>query len=112
QDWIYPSEGECLACHTTVAGFALGPETAQLNRDFLYTATGRTANQLATLEHINLFTGALPGDPADLPALADPADTGAATGDRARAWLHTNCAQCHRPGGPTPTDLDLRFDTA
>jgi glucose/arabinose dehydrogenase len=64
QDWIYPSEGECMACHTTVAGFALGPETAQLNRDFRYPSTGRTASQLATLEHINLFTGVLPGDPA------------------------------------------------
>jgi mono/diheme cytochrome c family protein len=31
--------------------------------------------------------------------------------DRARAYLHTNCAQCHRPGGPTPSALDLRFAT-
>jgi len=23
-----------------------------------------------------------------------------------------NCSQCHRPGGPTPVSLDLRFDTS
>jgi mono/diheme cytochrome c family protein len=33
-------------------------------------------------------------------------------GERARAWLDTNCAQCHRPGGPTPVSLDLRYATA
>jgi mono/diheme cytochrome c family protein len=32
--------------------------------------------------------------------------------ERARAWLAANCASCHQPGGPTPTALDLRFDTA
>lgn len=112
QTWIYPSEGECLACHTTVAGFTLGPELAQLNRPLTYTATGITANQLATLAHIGVLAQSLPGDPATLPALADPADGSAALADRARAYLHTNCAQCHRPGGPTPSSLDFRATTA
>jgi hypothetical protein len=52
------------------------------------------------------------GDPAALPALADPSDSTAALEDRARSYLHTNCAQCHRPGGPTPVDLDLRASTS
>ena len=110
QDWIFPSEAECDACHTAAAGFSLGLETAQLNREFSYPATGRTANQLTTLDAIGLFD--LPiGDAASQPALADPADTAATLADRARASLHTNCAQCHRPGGPTPSDLDLRATT-
>jgi len=112
QTWIYPSEGECLQCHTSAAGFALGPALAQLNGPLTYPSTGRTANQLATLEHINLFTSPLPAEPASLDALADPADTGALLTDRARAWLETNCAQCHRPGGPTPSGMDLRATTA
>ena len=70
------------------------------------------ANQLATLEHIDLLSPALPGPPDTLPALADPPNAGAPLTDRARAWLHTNCAQCHRPGGPTPSSLDLRATTA
>jgi glucose/arabinose dehydrogenase/mono/diheme cytochrome c family protein len=31
--------------------------------------------------------------------------------DRARAWLHTNCSQCHRPGGPGRGDFDMRYET-
>ncbi len=112
QTWIYPSEGECMQCHTSAGGFSLGPEIAQLNGTLNYPTTGRTANQLATLEHINLFTTPLPGPPATLAALPDPADPAASLTDRARAYLQTNCAQCHRPGGPTPSSMDLRATTA
>jgi uncharacterized repeat protein (TIGR03806 family) len=112
QAWIYPSEGECLQCHTQVAGYALGLRTDQLNGDFFYPGTARTANQLTTFDHIGLFTTALPGPVASLPALPDPGNLAVAAGPRARAWLDTNCAQCHRPGGPTPVDLDLRYATA
>ncbi len=112
QTWIYPSEGECMQCHTSAAGFSLGPELAQLNGLFAYSSPGQTANQLATLEHIGWFTALLPGEPDTLAALADPADTGESLTDRARAYLHTNCAQCHRPGGGTPSGMDLRATTA
>ena len=112
RDWIFPSEGECLQCHTAAAGIALGPEIAQLNGDLQYPSTGVTANQLDTLAHIGMLSAPLAGAVASLPALADPLDTGATLDERARAYLHTNCAQCHRPGGPTPSSLDLRYDTA
>ncbi len=112
QDWVFPSEAQCDQCHTGAAGYALGPETAQLNKDFTYPSTGRTDNQLATLDHVLMFTSPLAGTPDTLPALADPMDTSADIGDRARAYLHTNCASCHRPGGGTPVDIDLRYFTA
>jgi uncharacterized repeat protein (TIGR03806 family) len=112
QDWIYPDEAECLRCHTAVAGVALGPETAQMNRDFTYPQTGRTDNQLVTYDAVSMFASPLPGDPATLPAMPDPADGSASLDARARAYLHTNCAQCHQPGGPTPVNLDLRYTTA
>ena len=112
QTWIYPSEGACLQCHTAAAGHALGPEIAQLNDVFLYPQTGRTANQLDTYDGIGLLSAPLPAPSASLPVLADPGDAGAPLAERARAWLHTNCAQCHRPGGPTPSSMDLRFSTA
>ena len=110
QDWIYPDEAECLRCHTDVATVALGPETAQFNKDFTYPSTGRTANQIATLDHIALFASPA-GDPANLPAMPDPADATADLGERARAYLHSNCVSCHQPGGPTPVNLDLRYTT-
>lgn len=111
QQWIFPSETQCLQCHTSAAGRSLGLETAQLNRNFTYPQTGRTANELLTLNNIGLFTPQIL-DPAAQPTMPDPADTTAPLGNRARAYLHTNCAQCHRPGGPTPVNMDLRYTTA
>ena len=110
QSWIFPSGNDCLTCHTAAAGFALGLETAQLNRDFTYTATGRTANQLATLDAIGMFAAPL-GNPSSHPQLASPTDTAATLSARARAYLHTNCANCHRTGGPTPSSMDWRYAT-
>jgi uncharacterized repeat protein (TIGR03806 family) len=111
RQWVFPSETQCLQCHTSAAGRSLGLETAQLNRDFIYPQTGRTADQLYTLSHIGTFVAPVT-NPASEPALADPADASASLDARARAYLHTNCSQCHRPGGPTPTPLDLRATTA
>ncbi|HEY5807989.1 MAG TPA: PQQ-dependent sugar dehydrogenase [Povalibacter sp.] len=111
QQWIYPSEAQCVQCHTNAAGGSLGLETAQLNRDMSYPQTGRVANELFTLNHIQTLTPAIP-DPTAQPRLADPADTTASLNDRARAYLHTNCSQCHRPDGPTPSNMDLRYTTA
>jgi len=110
-DWVFPAEVECLQCHTVAAGVALGPETRQLNRDFTYPSTGRTHNQLETLDAIAMFSSPLQGDPATLPVMPNPFDASADLADRARAYLHTNCAQCHQPGGPTPVDVDLRYTT-
>ena len=110
QSWIFPSGNDCLTCHTAAAGRSLGLEAAQLNRDFTYSSTGRTANQLRTLDAITMFTTPL-GDPALQPSMPDPSDTSAPLAQRARAYLHTNCANCHRTGGPTPSSLDLRYAT-
>jgi hypothetical protein len=98
-----------MRCHTQAAGFSLGPETAQLNGNLLYASTGRTANQLATLDHIGMFSAPLSPPPSAQPLLPDPADTARSLTERARAYLHTNCSQCHRPGGPTPSTMDLRY---
>lgn len=111
QTWIFPSESECMNCHPAAAGRTLGLETNQLNRTTTYPRTGRTANQLTTYEAIALITPDLPDSVDQLPALPDPFDTQASLMQRAKAYLHTNCAQCHRPSGPTPSTMDMRFAT-
>ncbi len=110
QTWQYPSEAQCLQCHSSAAGRTLGLEIGQLNGDFGY-PTGRTANQLTTLNSISVLTPALTQTPAQLPVIPDPFGS-APIGQRARAWLHTNCANCHLPSGPAPSNLDLRYTTA
>jgi uncharacterized repeat protein (TIGR03806 family) len=111
QSWLFPSEAQCLVCHTSAAGRTLGLEVAQLNGLFGYTATGRTANQLHTLNTISLLTPALSQSVAQLPAMPDPSGSAGTLNERARAYLHTNCSNCHRPGGGTPVSLDLRYST-
>jgi uncharacterized repeat protein (TIGR03806 family) len=111
QTWEFPSESQCLQCHTSAAGRTLGLEVGQLNGDLLYPATGRTANQLTTLNTIDVLTPALTQPPANLAVIPNPFG-GAALGQRARAWLHTNCANCHRPGGGAQSNMDLRYTTA
>ena len=112
QTWVYPSENDCLLCHTQVAGRSLGLETAQLNGNLTYPKTGRNANQIATLNAIGALAPAISGTPATLPAYPDPYGTSGTLDQRARAFLHTNCSQCHQPNGPTPVSIDLRYTTA
>lgn len=104
QPWHFPSRAQCLQCHTIAAGVSLGPSATQLDGDFTY-PTGITSNQVDTLAHIGLFDGV----PARAPALAAPHGA-AAVAERARSYLHVNCAICHRPEGSFD-GIDLRRDT-
>ena len=105
----FPSRHQCAACHTPAAGYVLGLNTAQLNRPHDY--AGVVDNQLRSYNHIGLFDRDIGEEFAAWPRLPDPFDAAVDLGPRARAYLAANCGQCHRPGGPVRTDLDLRFDT-
>jgi uncharacterized repeat protein (TIGR03806 family) len=109
--WEFPSESQCLICHTVAAGRSLGPELGSFNGDLLYPSTGRTANQLTTHAHINTMNPA-PPPAASAPLIPNPTGSAGTVAERARAWLHANCAYCHRDGGPTPVDLDFRYTTS
>lgn len=109
QLWHFPTRAECLRCHTDAAGVSLGLETGQLNGQFKYPGTGRTANQMATLAAIGVFS-APPPAPAAMAALPSPTDTRASLDERARSYLHANCAICHRPKGNFEA-MDYRFST-
>ena len=111
QTWVFPSRNGCLSCHTAAAGRTLGLELAQQNRDFAYDAES-CGNQLTTWDAIGLFTSALPGPVASLPALAAVDDAAASAEARARAVLHVNCSMCHRPNGGGGGNADLRVQTA
>jgi uncharacterized repeat protein (TIGR03806 family) len=108
--WIYPSEGQCTQCHTAAAGNTLGLETRQLAFNITYPQTGRDAHQLVTLNTINTLAPSI-ANPTDEVPYPNPTGTAGSLGERARAYLHTNCSQCHRPGGPTQANMDLRYAT-
>jgi uncharacterized repeat protein (TIGR03806 family) len=110
QTWHFPSRTECTLCHTMSAKYVLGMNTLQANRDHDYGDC--VANQLATFDHIGLFTKPLPNPPEKLAKLVDYHDAGQPLDARARSYLHANCSHCHRKWGGGNADFQLLFPLA
>jgi len=96
QTWHYPARSECVICHSPVGGYALGFNTAQLNRDFDY-GSGPT-NQLAAMSRAGYFTGPI-SNLHSLRSLTPASDETSSLEWRVRSYLAANCIQCHQPGG-------------
>jgi glucose/arabinose dehydrogenase len=109
--WLYPDRGQCLHCHTSPSNFVLGPETRQLNGPSYYASTDRWSNQLDTLRALGMLRNVGAAPAADLERLPYPHDADAPLDERARAYLHTNCSQCHQPGGGGYGLADFRWET-
>lgn len=108
QVWHYPSRSECLACHTSQGGFALGFNTPQLNRDFDY--GGTNTNQIEALRLAGYFSNPISNRHA-LPALAHATNDAVSLEYRVRSYLAANCVQCHQPGGILASLWDARTST-
>jgi uncharacterized repeat protein (TIGR03806 family) len=106
-DWHYPSRTDCGDCHTQKAGGTLGPETDQMNR------TVGGMNQIDKWAAMNLFETA-PAKPyqtalvTPYPGQLGSPPPGATLEQRARSYLHANCAHCHRPDSDFNA-FDLRY---
>src|SRR5262249_25052640 len=110
--WSYPSRSDCLACHTTAAGFVLGVNTRQLNGPFTDPATGVTENQLRAWGPRGVVAAAADGGGGarSPPPVAARGPVWPPAQRRGRSYRDANCAQCHRPGGARG-EFDARFDT-
>ncbi len=112
QTWSFPSRSDCLTCHTALAGGALGFKVHQLNHPQFYPITGRTENQLETFSTLGFFSPAPTlANIAAAPRAPSPTDVSAPLELRAKAYLDSNCATCHRPGGAN-ANWDGRYGTA
>ncbi len=110
QVWHYPARNECVRCHTPVAGFALGFNTPQMNRDMTY-ADG-TTNQIVALRDAGYFDN--PDSITNIQTfrwLADANNEAVSHEYRVRSYLAANCVQCHQPGGGAGAFFDARITT-
>jgi uncharacterized repeat protein (TIGR03806 family) len=106
QTWHFPSRAECTLCHTMPAKYVLGLNTLQLNKNYDY-GQGHVANQLTEWADLGMFKAPLPKTPGDLPKLADYRDEKQPLNERARAYLHANCAHCHMKWGGGNAEFQL-----
>jgi hypothetical protein len=108
--WDYPSRLDCITCHTSItpstahAGYTIGPETIQMNR----VAAGDTMNQIDRFAALGLFETA-PAKPYKAPLVPPYPGQSGTLDQRARSYLHANCAFCHRPDGVW-NGFDVRYD--
>ena len=113
QTWSYPSRDECLKCHTSAAGFVLGPKTRQLNGEFTYRETGVTDNQLRTWARLGMLAPAPREEEiAGFRRLVSITDRSASLEERVASYLDANCMNCHRPGANIPAAFDARYGLA
>jgi putative heme-binding domain-containing protein len=121
QRWHFASRAECLRCHNPWADYTLAFTLPQINRDHAYGSV--VDNQLRAAQHAGVFRRVPPdrglpsmpqldADPLeDLPPkLTDPYRDGDLD-QRARSYLHVNCAHCHQFGAGGSADIQLRYDT-
>jgi putative heme-binding domain-containing protein len=121
QTWRFSSRTECIRCHNPWAEHTLAFNIPQINREHDY--DGRIDNQIRSLRHAGILEDDFGADltgllaqfqkvepPQKLPALADPLDKAARLTDRGRAYLHSNCAHCHRFNGGGSARIYVGFD--
>ncbi|WP_421896516.1 SO2930 family diheme c-type cytochrome [Marinoscillum sp.] len=108
-NYSVPNLVQCKSCHERSGQMSpIGPTARQLNQDYTYEAG--VENQLDHWEEAGLLSGLPGGDHRPKLPVWDDERTG--TLDlRARAWLETNCAHCHRAEGPAKnTGLYLTYN--
>jgi putative heme-binding domain-containing protein len=66
-------------------------------------------SEFARLQAAGVLKVTTPPD-KELTSLVNPHDSSAPLSDRARSWLHANCAACHRFGAGGTAALHLNFD--
>lgn len=105
QTWHFAGRTECLVCHNPRAGNVLGFDQRQLTKNVDH--QGNSVNQLELLRQVGVlaeFSGKQPS------SLCIDGDATATLYDRARSYLHVNCAHCHRNGGGGTATLEIQLE--
>jgi putative heme-binding domain-containing protein len=111
--WRVSAVNECKLCHNAGARFVLGFTPNELNVSgfggFGGFSGAVASDQLTILAAQGVIASA-PTAADDPSRLVDPHDASQSIEDRARSYLHANCAMCHRPEGNAIVSFYLRRD--
>ncbi len=88
EPYRFPARSECVRCHGSSFHRPLAFHPGQMNRD----------GQLEKFKSLGLVNRKF-ADVASFQKMADPKDETAPIDTRARSWIQTNCAHCHRVSG-------------
>lgn len=110
QRWRYHSRSECLRCHNPWNGSSLSFNSVQLKRSVAIASKPPDKHSLEGL----LAIGSLELPPKPDVAAVDPSDPSQTLESRSRAYLHANCAHCHREaaGGSVRVLFNHQIPTA
>ena len=102
--WRFASRAQCLLCHNVFAGTVLAFDQLQLagQRE----QSPGSHSDIGTLWHTGVLNGKSGNPTVTMPRLDDSSEEISA---RARAYLHANCAHCHRNGGGGTATVELDY---
>lgn len=103
QVWLVSNRADCMICHSNANDMVLGFKPAQLRR-----SVASHDDQLAHFEELGLFAEKAP----QRPVICDPLDETNDLESRARAYLHLNCAHCHRRDGGGAVAMNVVYQQA
>lgn len=92
QAWRFAGRSECQRCHNKWSGPALAFGTFH----FATNGDSTVESKGPVDDFVRLGLIETPPNVKSHASLVDPLDSSAAIDDRARAYLHVNCAHCHR----------------
>lgn len=93
--WRTQTRTECMVCHSRATGFAVGTKLVQLDRN----------GQLERFAAAGLFEKS--EQLSEVRGFVELGDSSASLEDRARGYLHTNCAHCHTNSGGGNSEIQL-----
>ena len=107
-NYIIPNQTQCKSCHMLDKKITpIGPIAGQLNRKNIY--DGIIHNQLEYFSKQKILLGLPKKDARPKFAVWDEENSGNIE-DRAKAYLHINCAHCHNDLGPAKNSgLNLTY---
>lgn len=111
-EWQYNSRADCLRCHNPWSGPPLAFDAMHLGRDLSHGAPDGIQksphNQLEWLDAVAVTQQAAAR--VDRSTLVNPHDSEPSLDQRARSYLHVNCAHCHRIHAGGAVLAQMTFD--